>query len=192
MTGTDAFAVVILTVGGFLATNLDNLLILVGLIAAGVDRRSALLGYLAAAAVVLAICIGGGALGSLLDPALVGYLGIVPLLMGLSLGWRALRGSTVADSGPGLGSAFLLTLSNSGDNVALFLPLIAESERESALLLIAIYLILMLAWAALAHFMVHRPLLARTFASSSRWLLPCIMISVGIYVLLNTGTDTLG
>jgi cadmium resistance protein CadD (predicted permease) len=191
MTAADAAAIALLTLTGFLATNLDNLLILVSLVAAGAERRSALLGYLAAAATVLAACILGGALGSLLRPDLVGYLGIVPLSLGLWQGWNNLRGSAVDAAAPGGGSVFFLTLSNSGDNVALFLPLIAETERESALLLIAIYLVLILAWAGLAHSVVRRPMVARTFASGSRWLLPCILVGVGTYILFNTGTDTL-
>ncbi len=191
MTEVDALAVVLLTSSGFLATNLDNLLILVSLIAAGAERRAALIGFLAAAAAVLAVCIAGGALGSLLRPDLVGYLGVIPLSLGLRQGWNNLRGGAGSTAAPGGGSAFFLTLSNSGDNVALFLPLIAESERESALLLIALYLVLILAWAGLAHFVVRRPAVARSFAAGSRWLLPCILVGVGTYILLNTGTDTL-
>lgn len=191
MTSADLLAIFAVTGGGFVATNLDNLLILVGLISAGADRRSALLGFLSAASAVFAFCAVAGALGGLLNPGLVGYLGIVPLGMGLLLAWRAVRGNAHLPEVSGSGSAFFLTLSNSGDSVALFVPLLAETERESVLLLVGTYLVFVLAWAALAHHLVRHPALGRRLGASSRWLLPCIMIGVGVYVLLNTTTDTL-
>lgn len=191
MTIPDVLAIITLTGGGFVATNLDNLLILVGLIGAGADRRSALLGFLSAAAAVFAFCAAAGALGGLLNPGRVGYLGVIPLGMGLLLGWRALHGHSSGPEFTGSGSAFVLTLSNSGDSVALFVPLIAETERESVLLLVASYLLCILGWAALAHYAAGHPVLGRRLAASGRWLLPGIMIVVGTYVLLNTTTDTL-
>ena len=191
MTSSDLLAIIAVTGGGFVATNLDNLLILVGLIAAGADRRSTLLGYLSAAAAVFAFCALAGALGGLLDPGLVGYLGIIPLGMGLLLAWRALRGASEAPEVTGSGSAFILTLSNSGDSVALFVPLIAETERDTVLVLVACYLVCILAWAALAHHLALHPALGRRLAACGRWLLPGIMIGVGIYVMLDTTTDTL-
>lgn len=192
MTIADLVAILAVTTGGFIATNIDNLLILVGLIGASADRRAVLLGYLFAAAGVFAFCAVAGALGGRLNPGLVGYLGVIPLGMGLLLGWRALGGRAAPPRATGSGSAFFLTVSNSGDSVALFVPLIAETERESVLMLVGVYLSLILAWAALAQYVARHPGLGSRLAASGRWLLPAIMISVGIYVLLNTSTDRLG
>ena len=190
MAGIDIWAVSLLVTVGFVATNLDNLLLLVGFAAVSADRRGVMLGYLAAATTVLAACVAGGFIGGLLRPELVGYLGVVPLVMGLALGWRVLRGGAPAEA-PRVGGVFFLTLSNSGDSVALFMPLLSESDEGSLLLMIVIYLLLMLAWAGAALVLVrHRPL-ARALAAAGHWLLPVIMIAVGIYILLDTGTDTL-
>ena len=193
----DVAAIVTLTLAGFVATNIDNLLILVTLLATSGSRWPVLAGYGAAATTVLALCLLGGALGSMIRPEWVGFLGFIPVVMGLQLGWRGWR-RRHEDQVPGAtspqgaaGAAFLLTLSNSGDSIALFLPLLAETERESVMLLLALYLGLVLAWASFARFVAARRPLAAALANHSRWLLPCVLIAVGSYVLLDTTTDTL-
>jgi cadmium resistance protein CadD (predicted permease) len=194
MTPADLLAIVTLTLAGFVATNIDNLLILVALLATGNSRWPVLAGYGAAAATVLVICLLGGALGGLLKPDWVGYLGVIPVLLGLQLGFRNWRGAPVAPTAPGggaAGTAFVLTLSNSGDSLALFLPLLAETERESAMLLVALYLLLVLSWARLARRLAGRAGVVDLLSRHSRWLLPVVMIAVGSYVLLDTTTDTL-
>ncbi len=197
MSLADVIAIVSLTLAGFVATNIDNLLILVALLATSHSRWPVLAGYGAAATTVLALCLVGAALGSLVRPDWVGYLGILPVLMGLHLAWRGWRERSAGPtpeappSRGAAGAAFLLTLSNSGDSIALFLPLLAETERESVMLLLALYLGLVLAWAGFARVVAARQLLATTLQVHSRWLLPCVMIAVGSYVLLDTTTDTL-
>lgn len=190
MTGPELWAAGLLVAGGFVATNLDNLLILIGVVAASADRRAVVLGYLAAVTTVLAGCVAGGLLGGVLRPERVGYLGIVPLVMGLTLGWKLLRGQVAAQPSRG-GGAFFLTLSNSGDSFALFLPLLAETDRGIVWLMVAVYLLLALAWVGLALWLLRHRQLARGLATAGQWLLPAIMVTVGIYILVDTGTDTL-
>lgn len=196
MTPADVLAIVALTLTGFLATNIDNLLILVALLGASRSRWPVLVGYGAGATSVLAVCLLAGALGGLMDPEWVSYLGLIPVLLGLQLGWRSWRERsedltpTVVPAHGAAGATFVLTLSNSGDNIALFLPLLAETERESAMLLLALYLALVLAWGYFAQLVATRPVLAESLSRHSRWLLPCVMIAVGGYVLLDTTTDT--
>ena len=196
--GLQLAALVLVIGSAFVATNLDNLLILVGLLGGGARQSAAILfGYLAAAVTVLFVALLGGALGGLIDPALVGYLGLIPLLLGGYLLYGALfRPETPATAEgpaePGVDprlasavSAFALMVSNSGDSIALFVPLFAESERDALVLEIAAYLALILAWAGLAK------LIAGLLRRYGRVLVPLIMMAVGTYILLDTATDTL-
>ena len=134
----------------------------------------------------------------------MGYLGLVPLLLGLILLYRSIgRGGTrdrvesraVSDNGgSGLAvaaSTALLTVSNSGDSMALFLPLLAESKGEALRWEVVAWLSMILLWAALARLAVGHPGLCAALQRYSRYLVPLLMIAVGTYVLLDTGTDTL-
>ncbi len=195
MTLADLVAIVSLTTAGFVATNIDNLLILVALLVTADSRWPLLTGYGAAAGTVLVVCMLGAALGGLLRPEWVGYLGVIPILLGLQLGVRNWRGVEEAVRPPGrgaAGTAFILTLSNSGDSIALFLPLMAETERESMLLMLALYLLLVLSWAWFALRVAGRRGLIDALSRHARWLLPLVMILAGSYILLNSTTDTLG
>ena len=194
-------AALLLVGSGFVATNLDNLVILVGLLGARASQGAPILvGYGVAALSVLMLALLGGLLGSLVDPALIGYLGILPLSMGLYQLYRVTLGRAAPESvdedvDPGVSgglSAFTLMASNSGDSVALFVPLFAESGRDALIVEVVTYLAMILLWAGAARFLAGRRLVAMTLNRYGAYLVPVIMISVGIYILLDTATDTLG
>jgi cadmium resistance protein CadD (predicted permease) len=195
------FTIATLALTSFLATNLDNLLLLVFLLGSSAQRRAAvLLGYLSSVIVVVFLAAAGVALGLLIEPAFIGYLGIAPMAMGFYLLYqrrevsppdeRSTWTGLASEGRLWLASAILMT-SNSGDSLALVLPLLAESERGALLLIIGVYLFSSLLWCALALSIAARPGLAQRIQERGVCLVPWMMIAVGIYVLMDTGTDTL-
>jgi cadmium resistance protein CadD (predicted permease) len=129
-------------------------------------------------------------------PGWVGYLGIVPIALGLHALWQqsgvdeGAEGSVALPQG-GLVAPTLLFLSMSLDSFAVMAPLLADSlpgYRFSAL---------MGAVAAVLGIGVLSILLSRLATPSARWagrlerLGPVAMILVGLYVLINSGTDTI-
>jgi len=81
--------------------------------------------------------------------------------------------------------------SNSGDSVAVFLPLLAESRRSSLLIMVSCYLTMAVLWAGLAYMISGQRDLARRIEHRAEKIVPWIMIGVGIYILMDTATDTL-
>lgn len=191
-----------LVVGSFIATNIDNLLILVVLQGANAGRRSAvLLGFVISTIAVMCASAVGLALGSLVGPGLIGYLGIVPLLLGCHMLYQAWRSSEHdspelrgADSRgePGIWfSTFILMFSNSGDSIAVFLPLLAESGRAALLVIVCVYLLSALSWAALSYLISGQRELAARIEKRAEKIIPWMMIGIGIYILMDSSTDTL-
>ncbi|MEH6588734.1 MAG: cadmium resistance transporter [Halioglobus sp.] len=190
-----------LVVSGFIASNLDNLLLLVILQAANTgQRRAVLAGYFISCVVVIFAAMLGVVIGSALGAGLVGYLGLVPLLLGirlLYLNWRsppvlALEEAEDMKAGQSIWlSTFVLMLSNSGDSVALFLPLLAESGPSSLVVIVIAYLLMALLWGGFSCLISSRGDLARRIESRAEKIVPWIMILVGIYVLMDSATDTL-
>lgn len=181
----------------FAATNLDNLVLLVVLlgIAQG-NRAAAILGFVIAMIGVLCVAAIGTVIGANIDPGLVGYLGFVPLLLGAWMLLRQLRGvSSVAETNSpqpqrsGVLGSFLLMFANSGDSIAVFLPLLAESSRESLLWEVSMFLMMALLWAGLAWRIADQPQLAKHIERVGEKLMPWIIMAVGVYILLDTGTD---
>ena len=190
-----------LAISCFVATNLDNLLLLVVLQGANPGRRRAvLLGYLSAVLLVILVSGIGVMIGEVLDAGLVGFLGIVPLLLGcrmLYVAWLRERDpeegvDAVADhsfAGLWAGTTGLM-MGNSGDSIAVLLPLLAESGRSGELTVVISYLVCGLLWAWLAALVSGQRSLARRIERRGEKIVPWVMIGVGIYILLDTATDT--
>ena len=194
-------AVIALVVGGFIATNLDNLLLLVVIQASTHRRVPVLAGYIASSVIVLLVALIGFLMGSLLDPALLGYAGVIPLGLGLYTLWNrcevaksvvmATQAPTTQATGPLFFSSLVLMLSNSTDSLAIFLPLLAETRGQFLALACATWLAMVLLWTSMAYKIGENQVLARFIEQrGARWV-PWIMIVVGGYILFDTATDSL-
>jgi cadmium resistance protein CadD (predicted permease) len=202
LTGVEMTTLAGLVATGFVVTNTDNLVILVVLLGANPKGRYAvLLGFFAATIAVICVSAIGIALGSLLGGKLIGYLGLAPLLIGCHMLYSNDRGrvheipkieANIGGPEPRVWlSTFLLLLGNSGDSVAVFLPLLADSGRQAPLIFIVCYLSMSLLCAGLSCLIAGRRSLAQHIEQRAEVVLPWFMIAMGIYILSNSATDSL-
>ena len=197
----DLITLTTLVVSTFAVTNLDNLIILVFLLGQSPNaRQHVLMGFVAAVILVIAVSSVGILIGTLLSPSLVGYLGFGPLLIGIYILYQQLRStenkSTAVISAMGAPSRVWLTtvvlmFSNSADSIAVLLPLLAESGSMPTLLIVSIYLLTSILWCVISIKIASNADLAKRINDRGEKLVPWVMIAVGIYVLSNTGTDSL-
>ena len=82
-------------------------------------------------------------------------------------------------------------MSNSGDSLAVLVPLLAETGINGQAVILASYLALALSWALAAWTISHQRSIASTIEQRGARVLPWLLIVVGIYILLDTATDTL-
>ncbi len=202
-TNTEIFTLVGLVVGGFVATNIDNLLILVVLLGANARHRSAvLLGFIFSSIAVMCISALGVAVESVLGAGLIGYLGFAPLLLGCHMLYKTRTGQHADDNvaaAPANSTepkiwltTFIVMFSNSGDSIALFLPLLAESGRPGILVIVCSFLVTAILWGALSYVISGQRELAQRIEHRAERFVPWMMIGVGIYILMDTATDTMG
>ena len=167
-------------------TNLDNLALMVALLAR-LSRARVLAAWMGAQAVVLlaalivAAGVGTGA------PAQAGYLGVVPILLGL---WELFRRR--GDARPrGVSASRLLALvltflSLSADSLSVIAPLLAEAApgyRVAGLIGAGVAAVAMAMAGLLAAGLSQR------LRAALERLAPWVMIAAGVYVLMNTATD---
>ena len=166
------------------------MLLVGGLLAGGARRGSVAIGFTVAAALVIFVASSFTALSFFLPPAVLGYLGIIPIALGLRILFQP--GTDTDGSAPfrtsAMSVAFILA-ANSVDTVAAFAPLFAESEMIVRLALMVGFAIaagvlftIVLRSAEQLSTMTDKGTIAQRIAA-------VIMILVGIYVLLDTGTD---
>ncbi len=175
-----------------LATNLDNLAVLLGLMLS-LPRWVAVVGFWAAQGIVLAAAFVAAAGASDAFAAWVGYLGALPVALGLWQLWSQWRAPTeegpVLDGKRSLGTVVALFLSLSVDSLLVMTPLLAESSGGFRLAaLVGAAGMVALAGGAAALLFTPGGALPRVIPRLER-LAPVIMILAGLYVLSNTGTD---
>lgn len=175
-----------------LLTNIDNLAIMAGLILSS-GRTRVIGAYLMAQAIVLGVALRlGESLGEQL-PNYTGLLGFIPVLIGIGALWRRIRLHEEAEAATrsqmGLWAAVALFLSVSVDSFAIFAPVMAESDAlyRAAAMSGAVVSALGLAVVALVVGRMTSGVLSRVVRLDT--FAPYVMIAVGFYVLMNTGTD---
>ncbi|SMP23789.1 cadmium resistance transporter [Shimia sagamensis] len=188
----DEFGIALSAVTAHVATNLDNLAIMVGLILT-VGQLRTLSGYLIAQGMMLsaAYFVSAGLETGL--PHQVGYLGFIPIGLGLyALVGRYLGAdSTAAEqvSKSHVLAIIALFLSVSFDSFAVFTPLLADSgpSYTAPILFGAGLSVVGLAVGGAALASMAPAKVSRL--ERLEWLAPYVMIAIGLYVVINTGTD---
>jgi len=194
----DSLGIVGITLAAFVSTNLDNLFLLVGFLAAAKERALRVqAGFVLAIVVVLAIGVAAAGAADFAAARYAGWLGVIPVAMGLRALVQLLRhrGEELvqksADPAAGVLTVAFVTLANAGDSFAVFLPLFAETDDAFVVVIVATGMALALIWCALAAWLVDHETLGHSLRRVGPRLIPFLMIGVGGYVLLDTATDTL-
>jgi cadmium resistance protein CadD (predicted permease) len=79
----------------------------------------------------------------------------------------------------------------SGDSLGVFVPLLAETPRSSAPVIVGGYFALSALWAFWSWRLVARPAIQNTVARLADRIMPVLLVAVGLYVLSDTPTDSL-
>lgn len=180
----------------FVSTSVDNLAVLVALFSARQLRpRRVALGYLGAIWIVAGAAWGGSKLLNLVLATDFGFLGVIPLGLGITRAWGLRRfAPDIAAPVPATGGAVataLVTLAQSTDNAVVFLSLFADTANELDARLFTTLAGCALVWCAFAFWLARHSPLAGILQRAMRFMLPFVLIAVGMYILSNTVTDVL-
>ena len=195
---TDVLLILLVTAGAFVATNLDNLLLLVALNTRYAGRPLPVVaGYFAAMLVVGALALAIGKLAGNAPVEYLGLLGVVPVAIGavsLARLFRPARARGMEEPGS-VGAAFATTmttqLGNGTDTVVTFSILFADSNDAGDFVVALAFCAMPCVFAALAFHGSRHDWLRRLLQGYGQYVTPVILIAVGLYILSNTGLDML-
>jgi cadmium resistance protein CadD (predicted permease) len=185
-------------VGLFAVTNVDDVVVLSLLFARGAGERGAarrvVAGQYAGFTAILAVA-GAGALGaSYLPEGAAAYLGVVPVALGLWEGWRLWRGGwrggrepAAGPAGLGVVKVALVTFTNGGDNIGVYVPVFAAVGAGGTIVYAAAFLVLVGVWCAAGWFAASRPVVTRVLRRWGRGLLPVVLVVIGVLILAEGG-----
>lgn len=173
----------------FVATNIDDIFILLALFADPRLRpRQIVAGQLLGMTAISAASVLGTALAVALASEYVGLLGLAPLCIGISQLVRR-RGGDDGDQAPDVQSAgkilavASITIANGGDNIAIYVPVFATQSRAHQLLLSASFLLMTAVWCWLGHALVRHPKLGAPIRRYAAPATPYVLIALGLYIL---------
>ena len=132
---SDSIVIIVLTMGAFVSTGVDNLLLHIGFMGQDpVSDRQVNLGVLGAYLVILSLGLGASYAADLFPSRYIGFWGLVPLTMGVLRLFRAIRGpgQGTAHEPSGMANSWsvgLVMLANNGDSLAVLTP--CSSKRAN-------------------------------------------------------------
>ena len=197
-------------VTAFIATNLDDLVILMLFFAqinAVFRPKHIVVGqYLGFGALILA-SLPGFFSGLIVPKPWIGLLGLVPIAIGL---YQLIHPEdenevqTVANDFqstiklPILSALGLLapqsyqvaavTIANGGDNIGIYVPLFAASSAASLRVILSIFFVLVGVWCYVAYQLARHPIVARVLTRYGAAIVPFVLIGVGIFILIDSET----
>ncbi|PSB17628.1 transporter [Phormidesmis priestleyi ULC007] len=198
-------------VTAFIATNLDDIVILMLFFAqtnAAFHPKHIVAGqYLGFGALILASL--PGFFGGLMVPKTwIGLLGLLPIAIGLyHLIHREADDQVQTISNdfkeskiklPILSALGLLapqtyqvaavTIANGGDNIGIYVPLFATSNAASLGVILSIFFVMVGVWCYVAYQLARHPIVARVLTRYGSAIVPFVLIGLGIFILVDSGT----
>jgi cadmium resistance transport/sequestration family protein len=198
-------------VAAFVATNLDDILILTILFSQTgklFRHRDIVIGqYIGFSLLVIASL--AGFFGCFLIPTpWIRYLGLVPVILGIVSLLKEeekeeepenveldLEGAKHSPFGVAQGKPFggwfdprtysvaALTVANGSDNIGIYVPLFASSTVTSLIVIVSVFLILVGVWCAIAYGLTSVPTIATILTSQGSTFVPCVLIGLGIFIV---------
>jgi cadmium resistance protein CadD (predicted permease) len=192
-------AIIPVTAAAYVATNLDNFLLLVALL--GRYRQhtaNVVAGFFACTLIFALVALWIGMAANFMPVQYLGFLGFVPVAMGVYELIRLRRGSAHAveaekEAVNGGKKIFITTLSsqlaNGTDTVVVFSVLFIDSAPSADVLTILTIVAMAFVFACAAVYAVGHAALGQRIDRYAHRVMPFVLIIVGLYVVANTATD---
>ena len=194
---------IITAVTAFVATNIDDLVILLlffSSVNATFRRRHILIGQYLGFSVLVIASLPGFFGGLILPHSWIGLLGLIPIAIGLSClinredsleeveaETNLSEDSAIASwLSPQVYSVAAITIANGSDNISVYVPLFANSSLVSLILIIGVFFLLVGVWCYLAYKLINRGAIASILTRYGNAIAPLVLIILGAIIVLES------
>ena len=179
----------------FVATNVDDILLLAALFAGALMARAVVAGQFIGIAVLTAVSVGAAYAAAAVPGDWIRWLGLLPIALGAWLLVQLARGKDDDDDDLSAERGFesklhsqilavaAITIANGGDNLSVYIPLFAKDVSVLPLY-IGVFTVLTGVWCWLGYILVKNPVVGTVMAKWGHILLPVVLIAIGVHVLL--------
>ncbi|MFB8147430.1 cadmium resistance transporter [Microbacterium sp. NPDC057407] len=187
-------------IGLFMATNIDDIIVLSLFFARGAGQRGTtariLFGqYLGFAGILAASVLVALGAGAFLPPGVIPYFGLIPLGLGLWAAWQAWRDRHDDDDDDAkfegkkvaVWSVAGVTFANGGDNIGVYVPVFLNVGTAATIAYCIVFLALVAVLVGLAKFITTRKPIAELLERWEHILFPIVLIGLGVFILISGG-----
>jgi cadmium resistance protein CadD (predicted permease) len=191
----DFFGILGIGATAFVATNIDDMLILIAFFAnSSFPLPQIVLGQYAGMGALLAIGIVGSLIALIVPNNLIGLIGIFPIAIGIKELLELLKNGDNEESAKQLlGSRLMaylpfLTVAavtfSGGEEIGIYTSVFATYYEVSEIIIIVLVVMVLTGlWCAVAYYLVNRPVIASSIKRIGTVALPFVLIGLGIYIL---------
>lgn len=192
----DLLSLLSLSIVVFVATNIDDIFILLGMLCDPRLRlRHVVVGQYLGLGALYAVSIAASLVSLVLAPAYVGLLGLAPIMIGLKqlydLGKPDDDAPESGRSAAGVLSVAAITIANGGDNIGIYTPLFATRSWMEIAIIGAAFALMTALWIAAAHWFISHPTLGAPIRKYGPRLVPFVLIGLGVLIMTDAGSFSL-
>ncbi|MBC1236299.1 cadmium resistance transporter [Nostoc sp. 2RC] len=193
----------------FSATNIDDIVILT-LLFSQVNKtfrsRHIIAGQYLGFAALIAASLPGFFGGLIIPQSWIRLLGFMPIIIGMSSLLKREEDSPeevseeTQGSYPSVIGSFLspqtcnvaaIAFANGSDNISVYVPLFANLELESLLVIMSVFFALVGVWCYAAYKFTYLPAIAQFLTDNGSTFVPCILVGLGVFIVSENVTWTL-
>ncbi|HKS29746.1 MAG TPA: cadmium resistance transporter [Pyrinomonadaceae bacterium] len=181
----------------FAATNIDDIFVLMLFFAEagrGIRRWQVVLGQYAGFAALVAISLVGYFARYVAPEEWIGLLGILPIMIGLKKLWELRKGEEDEEAqverraSRAVFTVAAVTFANGGDNLGIYTPLFASLSLPELLVTLAVFFLAVAVWCALGYYLSRHPAVYRVLDRYGHLIVPFVLIALGFYIMIESGT----
>jgi cadmium resistance protein CadD (predicted permease) len=199
---TDFFALVGIGVSAFIATNIDDIFVLMLFFSSSKFQKvQVILGQYLGIGLLIVISALGSLLALFIPQQIIGLLGLVPISIGIIrlIQLRKHESSRQEHMNEQATSRWhnhlsmltvaAVTFSNGGDNIGIYTPLFAKySSAVEVVSISIIFMIMTGVWCIIAYYLVRHPIIAKRLHKTGHVIFPFVLIGLGIFILTSSLT----
>ncbi|MEV8136641.1 cadmium resistance transporter [Microbacterium aurantiacum] len=191
---------VLQAIGLFLATNIDDIIVLSLFFARGAGQRGTTtrilagqyLGFVGILGAAVLVSLGAGAF---LPPEVIPYFGLIPLALGLWAAWQAWRRrhdddddeAKIEGKKVAVWAVAGVTFANGGDNIGVYVPVFLNVGPAAVVAYCVVFLALVAVLVIVAKFIATRRPIAENLERWEHVLFPLVLIGLGVFILISGG-----
>lgn len=191
---------VLQAIGLFLATNIDDIIVLSLFFARGAGQcgtttrilAGQYLGFVGILGAAVLVSLGAGAF---LPPEVIPYFGLIPLALGLWAAWQAWRRrhdddddeAKIEGKKVAVWAVAGVTFANGGDNIGVYVPVFLNVGPAAVVAYCVVFLALVAVLVIVAKFIATRRPIAEILERWEHVLFPLVLIGLGVFILISGG-----